>query len=766
MSDLSPQQQEVVDLREGKVVVSAAAGSGKTRVLTERYVQHVLSDGLRPDQILTITFTRKAAANMKAKIVGRLRDAERFADAQIAETGPIQTIHSFCERMLRENALEAGLDPDFSVLEHSDILVNEAIWRTIAELDEDEAALDVVRLLVGRLEKNTTSAYSTLLGMVKSALRGFRDSGHDLDETERLYESPEAVLRLWEQKFLEGLPEEIRRLVPVGDLPLQARVEDAWNRAKQLGIKGYHKVSVKITPEEELIAANHTCGLVRIACQSWRHIEREMDRQQALDFAALERRAVALVESSEATRQRLRKQYRALLVDESQDVNPMQYRLLDAMGIEVEMLVGDEKQSIFGFRQADRELFLARAEENTRLPLQKNYRSLPGILRYVDDVFREQFENYEPMLESSKVIDLQEITERKYEGVEFWSIPGFDSIAIAEYVEQLIHEGVEPKDIALLARFGRYQSRLQDSLEARGIPARIVGGTERFYVRMEVRDLGNLLTALTEPSNDYALLCVLRSPLVGLTADSIICLGNQKPVLENLSSSFLANPEDHEKLSDFLDWFTDLLAYADRIPAWEVLAKAFERSCYWENLLRKRQGEQRLANVRKLFSIAASMPDVGARGFAQHLRSIRELNILEGDAAIRDENEQVVTIITVHKSKGLEWPVVVVAQTDHQPKGRATSSTYAIEIDPRSGMAVACLGTKRSGYFDLIADRRREREKEEEWRVMYVALTRAQKRLCIAIQPTGTGQSFGGLLAKTVGYKPGAPPPGIRVRED
>ncbi|HMS55205.1 MAG TPA: UvrD-helicase domain-containing protein [Fimbriimonadaceae bacterium] len=766
MSELSPQQQDVVDLRSGKVVVAAAAGSGKTRVLTERYVQHVLSDGLRPDQILTITFTRKAAANMKSKIVGRLREAGRLADAQIAETGPIQTIHSFCERMLRENALEAGLDPDFSVLDHSDILVNEAIWKTIAELDEDEAALDVVRLLVGRLEKGTTSAYSILLSMVKSALRGFRDSGHDLDETERLYESPESVLRIWEEKFIESLPEEVRRLIPVNDLPLQARVDDAWNMAKQLGIKGYHKVTVKITPEEELVAANHTCGLVRIACRAWRHIEREMDRQQVLDFAALERRAVGLVESSAATRSRLQHQYKALLVDESQDVNPMQYRLLDAMGIDVEMLVGDEKQSIFGFRQADRELFIARAEENTRLPLQRNYRSAPGILRYVDDVFREQFENYEPMFESGKVIDLQEVTERKYEGVEFWSIPGFDSIAIAEYVEQLLSEGVEAKDIALLARFGKAQARLQDALEARGIPARIVGGTERFYVRMEVRDLGNLLTALTDPSNDYALLCVLRSPLVGLTADSVISLANQKPILESLGSAFLANPEDHERLSFFLDWFVDLLGYADRIPAWEVLATAFERSRYWENLLRKRQGEQRLANVRKLFSIAATMPDVGARGFAQHLRSIRELNILEGDAAIRDENEQVVTIITVHKSKGLEWPVVVVTQTDHQPRGKSSSSLYAFEIDPRTGMAVACLGTKRSGYFDLIADRRREREKAEEWRVMYVALTRAKERLCLAIHPTGTGQTFGGLLAKTVGYKPGAPPPGIRIRED
>jgi ATP-dependent exoDNAse (exonuclease V) beta subunit len=281
---------------------------------------------------------------------------------------------------------------------------------------------------------------------------------------------------------------------------------------------------------------------------------------------------------------------------------------------------------------------------------------------------------------------------------------------------------------------------------------------------MDVRDIGNLLAVFADPNDDFALLSVLRSPLVGLSMDSIVLLAQQKPVIVALESFEPPSTGDQEALSGFLDWFADMLSYADRLSAWEVLAEVFQRSSYWESLARRRNGRQRVANVRKLFALASSLADMGPREFAEYLRTIREIRSKEGDAAIRDESEQAVTIITVHKSKGLEWPVVIVADNDRDPNKGVKANIYDLETDPRVKMAVAKLGTKSSGYFDLLAEGHKLRDAEEEWRVMYVALTRARDRLCVCVHPTGAGNTFAAELAKRVGYKTGVVPPGIRVR--
>ncbi|HSI72228.1 MAG TPA: UvrD-helicase domain-containing protein, partial [Fimbriimonas sp.] len=341
MTELSPEQRVVVESAEAKFVVTAAAGAGKTRVLVERYLRHVIEEGLRPDQILTITFTKKAAAEMKKRIVGRLREAGMMPEAQIAETGPIQTIHSFCERLLRENSLEAGLDPAFEILDEGQssrlslACIREAIAQDLAETPEAEA---LIAFLAGRRQntRESRSPYSLLESAVEDVLQELRSSPVSYEQTRERYWNAERLEALWESTLVSSLLPDVRltfELIEGSDL--QDRVQKAcrehklrvpvWARGKRDGLA-------------EAEALTHTLGLVHLACEAWGRMHAEMSRLQALDFTELEARAVRLLDNSEPTRERLKLQYQVVMVDEAQDLNPIQYRLLESLSVAREML--------------------------------------------------------------------------------------------------------------------------------------------------------------------------------------------------------------------------------------------------------------------------------------------------------------------------------------------------------------------------------------------------------------------------------------------
>jgi ATP-dependent exoDNAse (exonuclease V) beta subunit len=372
----TPEQKSVIEAPHGSFTVVASAGAGKTFVLVERYLRHVTEDGLRPDQILTITFTKKAAAEMKQRIVSGLRAKERYADAQIAETGPIQTIHSFCERVLRENALEAGLDPQFEILsdQQTTRLVTQSIREALASdlVDEPDAA-DLIRYLAGNFGGGgfqQATPYSRLEGDITKLLHELRSGAVSLELLQDIYGSHTLLRAKWEDGVRRALPDSVRAAFDDQDTPdLAERVQRAC-KAAGVGIPAWGRG--RGNPDAEADSVVHTCGLVQLACASWWRLDREMARLQSLDFSALEIRADRLLARSEITRQRLASQYRVVMVDESQDVNPIQYRLLDNLGGQHTMMVGDSQQSIYGFRQADVRLFQWRAASKETRRLSKN----------------------------------------------------------------------------------------------------------------------------------------------------------------------------------------------------------------------------------------------------------------------------------------------------------------------------------------------------------------------------------------------------------
>jgi len=758
---LSPEQQAVVCATDPRFTVVASAGAGKTFVLVERYLRHVVEEGIKPDEILTITFTKKAAAEMKRRIVSRLRDRGLNHEAQVAETGPIQTIHSFCERLLRENSLEAGLDPSFDITTESQStrLVSKCVREVLASRLEDEPqAEDLITFLAGKRQGfgENKSPYGILEMAVESALRELRGSGYRREEIAPWYQSPRALRDKWEDVLLRNVSDDARRdyqHLEGGSFHerLQKAVKSAGER-----MPIWLKAKPEADAEEEALL--HTCGLVQLACAAWWRLDREMNADQALDFTALEERAVRLLERSSATCERLSRQIKVVMVDEAQDLNPMQYRLLQRLGARQEMLVGDAQQSIYGFRQADVEHFDRRQKQEKVLPLSRNYRSEAGVLEFVDFVFGGLWApTYKPMSDVGAPMDLDAVGSRQFAGVEIWKQAANDSDATATYIKELIEEGILKKDIAVLVRDGGGAQAMEVGLKGVGIPCRVAGGTERFYTRLEVRDLSNALRAVADPYDDFSLLAALRSPLVGLSMDSIMLLGQAPDVVERLETFEPPIPEDVERLEAFLVWFKPLRAVADRLSAWEVLSEIFAKSDFLSALARREQPDQVLANVRKLLSLATQEPELGPLEYAERIREIQDLRHKEGDAPADEENADLVTIMTIHKAKGLEYPVVVLPQTDK----RLTGNARELVAEPRWGMIATKFGKGQCLMHKFLTERKKQRDEAEELRVLYVALTRAKSRLCVCLYPPRRDRTVSKMLMDLLGDPP---PPGIHVR--
>ena len=776
------EQAEVIGAKETRLLVSAAAGSGKTYVLVERYLQHVLS-GVRPDEILTITFTKKAAAEMKRRIVDKLMGEGRREDAQIAETGPIQTIHGFCERILRENSVAAGLDPEFEIMagEHYSALLGEAIAAALAAPQEDDSPVpDLLEAVAGRrLNRESDSPHQRLFEAVSEGIKALRGTRIDPDRLEQLYAPPARVQLHWEETVLGQMPPAVQEAFAQGKsaqgaLPGRESFDQTLRRIhKELNIRVPE--FLRAGPSDPEGAAKQTCALVQLVVSTWRRLEAAMKQRHELDFTLLESMAVNLVQSNSHVKARLRKQFRVVFVDESQDLNPMQYRLLDAVGIEHEMLVGDAQQSIYGFRLADARLFQSRSESGgaRKLPLSKNWRSDDGILEFVDTVFSFHWKDYQrmaPRLEPDQNVLFMDGVERSFDGVEGWMIDERDPAATALMVKELLAEipPLTAKDVCILVRGVRAGIEIVRALARQGVPAQMVGGTDEYYTRMEIRDVSNALRALTDPHDDYALLAVLRSPFVGVSLDTLVLLshkeeGDEHSIFERITLPDRPTlPEEDEILiATFMGWFKPLHAYADRLAAWEVISELLATTSYLEALARRANGSQLVANVRKLLAVAAKLPDQGAFAFAEQVREIQRMRHREGDAPTEDEDTDMVKVMTIHKAKGLEFPVVIVPETHSRI---STKRSPDVEADSTLEMVATKLSDSKSIFAEFLAQRRRERASAEEWRVLYVAMTRAKSRLCVVLDSQRRPDRFSGAIARAIRLEMQDPPPGMKIR--
>lgn len=738
---LTEEQRQVVAENSDRFLVQASAGSGKTSALVERYLAEIQS-GLRPHQILTITFTRRAAAEMKERIGKRLLEMGLLKEAQEAETGPIQTIHSFCDRLLRENALSAGLDTGFEIGEDIAALQAAATESVLSEADPRDPWLS--HLMVQDSNNVSNDPFRSIGARVTELVDDLRSNGLVFEELEANYASAESTLRFWRESLLEYLlsrlegPTDVE--IPNVDDPAFERFRSVFNK---LGAKWYP--SLNKDKLEVLDAAMTTASMVQLALRSWIKVEQAMMQKQQFDFTAIERLAVNLLTHNPATRNRLQRQYEIVIVDEAQDLNPTQHQLLDAMNPRRLMLVGDIKQSIFGWRQAEPGLYLSRAKEMQARQLSQNHRSTVGIQSFVDHVFLGLIPDYVPM--QPRPID-DTAPAPNWDEIEVWkAAKESEHRQIAAQIKVRIEEqGLKASDVCILVNRNSVASKLKSSLADMEIQSKVDGAYTSLYTRMEIRDMANILSAISDPRDEHALVCSLRSPYVDLSLDAIAELSLNPPIRINFATTPLSSPTDDAKRKAFVTWLAEMRKVADRLPAWEALSLLMQRLKVAETLLSRPDGEQRLANVRKLLRIAARRPEQGPREFAKWAKDLAAIKHREADAPDGEQGDRVL-ISTIHRAKGLEWPVVIVCDTAFSRPNEGASY-----VNPKLGMVVADKDI-RNPYYIWLKELEAERSRSENNRLLYVALTRAEKQLWIVTTEGAKRDSHGMILAKALNSK-------------
>jgi ATP-dependent exoDNAse (exonuclease V) beta subunit len=721
---LSPEQQRAV-AREGQdVCVVAGPGSGKTRVLTERFAWLVEERNVNPGRILAITFTEKAAIEIKQRLVKRFVTRPDIREA--VERAWVATIHGFCARLLRENAIAAGLAPDFEVLDEAQA--------TRMQRESAEAALDALfaerpaemRRLLEAIDLSTSDGLrqddlASALLKVYEAMResGAREIPSVASQTDLWPDALETARALlgsplgeWAAKFVRLDSSKLT----LDHFRTLAEFEVNLTKVKLPAARRFKK-EIQGKLESQWVEKWYADleDLMRTALERVDLEYRARKRSAAVvDFSDLEEFAVRLLESDTEVRRETMARFDEVLMDELQDTNRVQWRLVELVKSRL-YAVGDINQSIYGFRYADPQVF-SEYRENIRGcggeidELRDNYRSRREIL---DAVGR--------MLDGQEGIEARDLipcgTFAKTDGpiVERMWATGENSGAIeagmvAARILELRAQGTfEFKDVAVLVRTLAAAEAFEEAFEKASIPFLVSGG-RGFLEARETRDVLAFLAALVNVCDEIPLIGVLRGPLVGLSDEGIYNLGR----------------EGWRRV--FEERFGVTRQMAGFVAPDRLLAQVFDECGYWSKL-----SDRARSNVDKLLAWLRREFRNRPRPLAELLEDLESLREAQSASdAPPPEAGDVVRIMTIHAAKGLEFPVVFVSALQRRPDSNTPSLLFSrtLGLGVKWRNPASDEGVSDSVHAQLKATEK-AREKAESNRLLYVALTRAEQRLIL-----------------------------------
>jgi ATP-dependent exoDNAse (exonuclease V) beta subunit len=753
------EQALAISSRGRDVLLQAGAGTGKTRVLVERYCDAVTEDEIGIEAILAFTFTERAGAELRSRIRRELtararaarvegdlaRATQLFDAARATESAWVTTIHGFCRRLLASHPAAAGLDPRFRVLDESEATrlrercAREAITG-IVEDDPDGAGRVVAAYGAWRIGKITLAAYERL-----------RSQGMD---------DP--------------------RLPAVGD-PVRSRRRD-------------EEAAEPLTPAE-IAAAQAARGALEGVLEAFtRRYEGAKSARSGLDFADLELRAVALLRDSEQVAATWRGRFEHLMVDEFQDTSRIQLELVQLLrGPQTRVFeVGDEFQSIYRFRNADLEVFRAERRAVEADPardvrsLTGNFRSLPPVLGAVNGLGEALFDSFVPLTSgrppAAKAPDVELLLtpSRRGRAPETWQahakpldMPASESSAatvaearfLARRLRALVESGgADRGDIVVLLRAFTHVDAFEEALGRAGLDPYVLGG-RGYWSQQQVEDILRLLACVSNPLDDEPLFGALASPACAVSPDALWLLrraagagshvwplvewrfggGEREP--DRLDEEWerwigAIDAEDAAKLRRFCERLAALRAEAPLRPLDSLVERTMDTFAYDLALLALDGGGGRMANARKLMRLARAFEENEGRDLAAFLVAAEEStrrDEREGMAPVQAEGYDGVRIMTVHAAKGLEFPVVAVADM-----GRALNAGHRWEDlfvsrpepdgEARFGMRLAFPAGDPVGLWELheLGDEENVEAAEEGARLVYVAATRARDRLILS----------------------------------
>ena len=871
---LTSEQSAVVNNRGGELLVSAAAGSGKTRVLVERLLSRVEQEGLDLDQFLVITFTKAAASELRDKILAELnqRLAQRPGDRHLKRQttliyrAQISTIHAFCTTFLRENSHLLDLDPDFRVADEQEAealrtqTLDRVLERRYEELETNGFATLVDTLSAGRDDKRLVDITLDIHSRIQShpdPERWLREqeAAFDLSGVEDvgstrwgqlLLQDAQAQANYWKGQMVLALT----LLDECGDDALyrayadsfsgtldglrdfSAALEEGWDEARRYSqvpfprLGGSRKVTDKLT-QSRVKAVREKCKKSlsklsdRFQCDSALHLEdmkavapsvaqlfrlvsdlqtafqQAKRRRKLLDFNDLEHFTVkALVEDHQPTElaRHWHSRWAEVMVDEYQDTNQVQNAIFDALtdGGKNLFQVGDIKQSIYRFRLADPTIFLrkyhtfapaalAREGQPRLLVLSRNFRSGKAVLDAVNFVFEhimsEAFgeidysedQRLNPELSVSEgegtdgvelnVVDLSTMEQHEQEA----NIPKdqVEARFVAQRVRRLLDEQtlisdgerlrpVRPEDIAILYRSpGAVLHYLTAALDEQNVPWQRES-YEDFFRTTEVSVALSFLQIIDNPRQDVPLLSVLRGPVYGFTADQLASLRSACPGTDFYACVEKGALAGEEHCIRFLNDLKALRLRMVDTSCAQLLWFLYDQMGLLGLFGAMSGGQRRQENLLAFYDYARSFEGTGHRGvfaFVSQLRRLMERGRNPG--VVSAATGSGVQIMSIHKSKGLEFPVVVLAGLNRQ--FNKTDENAPMLFHSRLGVGPRLLDPELRMEFSTLArtavQLKINREmKAEELRLLYVAMTRAKERLIMVMSFRDAGRELGALM--------------------
>lgn len=808
--------------RERDVVVTAGAGSGKTLTLVARYTS-LLVEGLPPRRIAAITFSIKAAREMRSRVRTKLMALQneekdpllrqKWVDliAQM-DSARISTIHSLCAEILRSHPAEAGIDPQFDVIDESlaVALRQQAVEDSLKQLADDERFTPLLNnmttrnlrqmlldLLKDRLDAAEAFKISVcqqdlitnilrkrmnhpLIVELVQALRGMSQNELVDDAGEGLAGMVNEFLEWWssaEKSLDQGdyidcamKLYEIRRTKMNAspgkrDSDVKAMVSELRTHIDTLIVPitgGANNKDPLPSADLEALSAQILPLVYDAFITVSQAYQTLLDSRQALDFDDLEGRALQLLDR-EDVRSYWQKELDALLVDEFQDTNQRQREIIEALKEKPGKLfiVGDMRQSIYHFRGADVTVFgdvqeRIRKEGGLLIDLDLTYRAhqpllnamgdlLGGVIGTEPDPAKPYYVPYTPMVAWRQNAD--EGTKPPH--LEFILGAGEDSEqayplaarTLAKRLLDLKAEGQFSKwdDVALLFRSSTGYPDYEEAFQEAGIPYVTISG-RGFYDRPEIRDLLNILRVLADPQDNLAFAGLLRSPAFGLSDAALYQLKQTDQTYQQTIQGDLSalNETDRTRAERARKIFNSLLPLVDRIPVAELIKTVVDALDYrailatadvsQENLDAASTGGRLYRNLDKLIDDALASQQLNLRTYLEMIETLNDAGAREGEAPA--EAEGAVSLMTIHKAKGLEFKIVVLAAAGRRPR----NSSEIAYLDKELGVTVKL--DPPPMLYQLAKHIEKDQEDMEALRILYVALTRARHKLIISAHST------------------------------
>ena len=836
---LTPQQHKAVFDRGGKLLVSAAAGSGKTKVLVDRIMRY-LTDPVDPanlDDFLIITYTKAAASELRGKIAAKLTERiaqepeNRHLQKQVQRLflTKISTVHSFCADILREYAYKLDLAPDFRVADESecrelrDLVMAELLDEAYQTLDPDFLSF-VDSQGLGRDDRLVPELLEKVYDSARCHLDPRQWLDQCLDNTSRtedfdLTQMPWARYLIGDLKeylsIQTGIFQECLRLLDAAEgmekpaqnirallVQLQAlQTADSWDAIAgavemDYGRLTFPRKNVDLELAERVKAARNACkkglerklqnfsddsrqilqdlhqsdssmrGLISLVRQFEIKFTAVKRSRRVLDFSDLEHRTLDLLLGKNRSAPtvaaiEIGRRFREIMVDEYQDSNGVQDAIFDALTREKQncFLVGDVKQSIYQFRLADPGIFLEKYKtyqdaeaalpgQGRRVLLSHNFRSGPEIIECANAVFQAAMRPkvgglvygeaealregipQEPLPDTAVELYALDVREDTY---------AEEAAFVAERIRSLLHEGslirkngtlqpVSSEDIVILLRSpGTAAGYFQRALEAAGIRCTTGAGSDLLQAE-EIATLRSLLQVIVNPRQDIPLISVLASPVFGFTANDLAMIrGNQKKetFYESLCRSGL------EKAAEFLDVLQILRSEAKMRSISGLLELCFRLTKLDSIYGAMSDGDTKSANLHSFYQLASDYEKQSLKDLSQFLD---HLDSVEGRGlpAAGGQTPNAVSIMSIHKSKGLEFPVVFLCNLSR--RFNMENLRAQILCDKELGLGLSIANREKRIRYPSAAKRAisvkmAAESVSEEMRVLYVAMTRARDRL-------------------------------------